>query len=227
MQYCSKDGLSFQYSQTTNRTAFIRNTYLWLMYGFGIATVGALSAGPVTTFVVAIFGSLSIWALFAMQFGSLIWAQAVSRRKPLNKYAYSIFTFICGVFANIIISTTQRSGSNIVLVAFCMTATIFLLLSAIAFVSGKDFSFLRNFVIIGIGVAFLGSLLSMMFDIGTFDMLISSIMVIALSAKILWDTSIILRTDDYSDSAGFALSLFVGLYNIFISLIHILSGHRD
>jgi modulator of FtsH protease len=35
-----------------------------------------------------------------------------------------------------------------------------------------------------------------------------------------------LRTEDYSDPAGFALSLFVSLYNIFLSLLRLLGGRR-
>jgi FtsH-binding integral membrane protein len=35
-----------------------------------------------------------------------------------------------------------------------------------------------------------------------------------------------LKTEDFSDPAGFALSLFVSLYNIFIALLRILAGRR-
>ena len=133
-----------------------------------------------------IFGHTSIWLLFAAQFGSLIWASAVSKRKPLNRYAYTICTFICGVFAGIIIDLVQRPDSNIALVTFSMTAAIFLLLSGIAVFSGRDFSFLRNFVIVGICIMFFGGLLAMFFQIEACDMLISSITVIACSAKILY-----------------------------------------
>lgn len=220
MQYSPKNIVSVQQTQVANRTAFIRNTYIWLMYGFVIAAVGALNAQQV-------FGRTSILVLCVAQLGSLWWASAVSKRKPLNRYAYTIFTFICGAVAGIIIDSVQRPGSNTALVAFCMTAAIFLSLSGVAAFSGRDFSFLRNFVIIGICTMFFGSLLAMVLHIETFDILISSIAVIACSAKILWDTSNMLRTDDYSDPAGFALSLFVNLYNIFISLIHLLSGPRE
>ena len=227
MQYNSNDGVSLKYSQAINRTAFIRNTYLWLMCGFGIAAIGAINSQYIAIAMLQSFGRASIWVLFIAQFGSLIWAKAVSRSKPLNKYAYIAFTFICGVIAGIIITSVQQAGSDIALVSFCMTATIFLLLSAIAVFSCKDFSFLQNFVIIGIGVMVLGSLLTTIFNIETFDIIIASVAVITCSAKILWDTSTMLRTEDYSDSAGFALTLFVGLYNIFISLIRILGGPRD
>jgi FtsH-binding integral membrane protein len=35
-----------------------------------------------------------------------------------------------------------------------------------------------------------------------------------------------LRTDDFGDPAGFALSLFVSLYNIFLALMNLLGGRR-
>jgi modulator of FtsH protease len=222
-----RERISSQLSEATSRVTFIRNTYLWLVGGFCVAATGALSAQCIGDIMWQVFGRTYTLILFAAQIGSLIWAGAVIKRKPLNRYVYAIFTFICGVFAGIIIDSIQRPGSNIALVAFCTTATIFLLLSGIAFFSGRDFSFLRNFVIIGVGAMFFGSLLAIIFNVEIFDLLVSSIAVVTCSAKILWDTSVMLRTEDYSDSAGFALSLFVGLYNIFLSLMRILSGHRD
>ena len=168
------------------------------------------------------------WVLFGAQFGSLIWASAVSRRKPLNRYAYTLFTFICGIFAGIVMMMVARtSGPGIVLAAFGMTAADFMLLTGVAVFSKADFSFLRSFVIVGIGVMFFGSLIAAIFHLETFGLLISAVAVIACSAKILWDTSAMLRTEDYSDPAGFALSLFVSLYNIFLSLLRLLGGRRS
>jgi modulator of FtsH protease len=66
----------------------------------------------------------------------------------------------------------------------------------------------------------------MFFNLPLVSVAISCIVVIACSAKILWDTSAMLRTADYSNPVGFALSLFVSLYNIFISLLNILGRRR-
>jgi modulator of FtsH protease len=215
-------------SQAEERTAFIRNVYLWLMGGFVVAGVGALSAPYIAAALIPALGRAFVWVLFGAQFGSLLWAGAVSRRKPMNRYAYAIFTYICGIFAGIIVaSVAQTSGPNIVLAAFSMTAADFLVLTAVAVFSKRDFSFLRNFVIVGITVMFFGSLLSAIFHLETMGLVISAVAVIACSAKILWDTSNMLRTGDFSDPAGFALSLFVSLYNIFLSLLRLLGGRRD
>ena len=215
-------------SQADERISFIRNVYLWLMGGFAVAGVGALSAPFIANALFPALGGAFVWVLFGAQFGSLIWARAVSRRKPLNRYVYALFTYICGIFAGIVVSMVIRtSGPSIVLAAFGMTAADFLVLTAVAVTSKRDFSFLRNFVIVGITVMFFGSLLAAIFHMELFGLVISAVAVIACSAKILWDTSAMLRTGDFSDPAGFALALFVSLYNIFLSLLRLLGGRRN
>ena len=228
MQYDLEGRTPFGRSRAEDRVAFVRNVYLWLMGGFGVAAVGALCAPYVAAALIPALGGAFVWVLFGAQFGSLIWASAVSRRKPLNRYAYTLFTFICGIFAGIVMMMVARtSGPGIVLAAFGMTAADFMLLTGVAVFSKADFSFLRSFVIVGIGVMFFGSLAAAIFHLETFGLLISAVAVIACSAKILWDTSAMLRTEDYSDPAGFALSLFVSLYNIFLSLLRLLGGRRN
>lgn len=211
-----------------DRISFVRSVYLWLMGGFAVAGLGALSAPMVATWLFPIVGRFFVWALFIAQFGTLMWASAVSRRKPMNRVAYGVFTYVSGVIAGIVsLVVASQRGPGIVLAAAGMTAADFLVLTLIAFVSKKDFSFLRSFVIVGISVMFFGSLIAALFHLETLGLVAAAVAVIACSAKILWDTSAMLRTGDTSDPAGFALSLFVSLYNIFMSLLRLLGGRRS
>ena len=212
---------------TQSRLDFVRNVYLWLMGGFAVAALGALSAPFVARALVPVAGRFLGWVLFGIQFGTLMFASSVSRRKPLNKIAYGLFTFVSGVIAGIVaLVIAQGAGFTPVFLAFGLTGVVFMTLTVTAFVSKKDFSFLRNFVIVGIAVMFFGSLAAAIFHLETFSLIISGVAVIACSAKLLWDTSAMLRTDDFSDPAGFALALFVSLYNIFIALMNLLGGRR-
>ncbi len=86
--------------------------------------------------------------------------------------------------------------------------------------------FLGSFVKVGIAIMFFGSLIAAIFHLSALSLIASGVAVIACSAKVLWDTSAMLRTDDLSDPVFFALSLFVSLYNIFISLLNILGRRR-
>jgi modulator of FtsH protease len=220
---------SWQSSPTATdaRLGFVRSVYLWLMGGFAVAALGALSAPFIASALVPVAGRFLGWVLFGVQFGTLLFASSVSRRAPLNKVAYGLFTFVSGVIAGIVaLVIAQGAGFMPVFTAFGLTGVVFMTLTVTAFVSKKDFSFLRNFVIVGIAVMFFGSLAAAIFHLETFGLIISGVAVIACSAKLLWDTSAMLRTEDHSDPAGFALALFVSLYNIFIALMNLLGGRR-
>ena len=213
-----------------DRISFVRSVYLWLMGGFVVAGLTAYAAyltqsvwGPLLQKY-----SMFIWLIFGAQMGAIFFAQAVSRRRPLNILAFVLFTGISGYVAGMIATMYMTVlGPGVVVAAAGMTAGDFLVLSAVTFVSKKDFSFLRNFVIIGVAVMFFGGLIAAIFHLETFSLVIAGVAVIACSAKILYDTSAMLRTQDFSDPAGFALSLFVSLYNIFISLLRLLGGRRN
>ncbi len=222
----------FSFSLTPTRAeariAFVRQVYLWLMGGFGIAGLGALSSPFVAQALLPLTGRFFPWALFLAQFGALLWASAVRRRRPLNRVAYGVFTFVSGVVVGLVsLVTLQAAGWGPVLAAFGLTAVDFLLLTIVAFVSKRDFSFLRSFIVIGLGLMFFGSLIAAFFHLELLGLVVAAVVVIACSAKVLYDTSVMLRTDDLSDPAGFALALFVSLYNILLSLMRLLSGRRD
>lgn len=211
-----------------DRVSFVRSVYLWLMGGFAVAFLGALSAPFVAQALAPATGRFFSWILIIAQFGALMFASSVSRQKPLNRLAYALFTYVSGVIAGIVVMiVAAQSGFGTVMAAFGMTAGDFLLLTIVTFVTKKDFSFLRGFVVIGVGVMFFGSLIGAIFHLETLSLLAAGVAVIACSAKILYDTSAMLRTQDFSDPAGFALNLFVSLYNIFLSLLRLLGGRRS
>ncbi len=214
-----------------HRVAFVRNVYLWLGAGFAVAALGALGARVTMPWWVAAFksmGRMFMLLIFVAQMGAIFFAQAVSRKRPLNIVAYGLFTGLSGYVAGMIsILVGSQAGFPTVLAAAGMTAADFLLLTVVTFVSKKDFSFLRSFVVVGIGIMFFGGLAAALFNLPTFSLVVSAVAVIACSAKILWDTSAMLRSDDLEDPAGWALSLFVSLYNIFISLLNLLGNRRS
>ena len=227
MEYNYEGRTIFGASRAEERTAFVRSVYLWLMGGFAVAGVGALSSPIVLGYLIGAMGRFFFWPIILVYFGTFFWAQKVSTRKPQNRYAYAAFTFVAVIIAGMaMIAATQAAGPGIVLTAFAMTAADFLILSAVAHFSKKDFSFLGNFIAVGLGVAMVAILIGLFVHVEIFHLLISAIIVIACSAKILWDTSRMLQTGDYSDAAGFDLSLFISLLNIFINLLRLLSGGR-
>ena len=230
MAFEYQERLAGRVSTPADRVAFVRSVYLWLLAGFGVAFLGALGALLSLPYMrsLPVSGRAFMWILFFAQMGAIWFASAVSRKRPLNILAYGLFTAISGYVAGLIsLIVASASGYQTVLAAAGLTGGVFLALTVTAFVSKKDFSFLRSFVVVGVAIMFFGSLVAAIFHLPTFSLVISAVAVIACSAKLLWDTSAMLRTDALDDAAGFARSLFVSLYNIFISLLNLLGNRRS
>jgi len=224
--------MNYQYNTTQtaapDRLLFIRSVYTWLMGGFIVAAIGAVAAPYAGTLLFPVLGRFFVLALIVVFYGTFFWANAVSHRRPQNRLAYTAFTFVAGLLAGFVsLAAAHSSGLGIVLTALGMTAADFLTLTIIAFVSKRDFSFLGGFITTGLVIAFVGCIVGIFLHVALLNLLISAVIVIACSAKILYDTSQMLRVGRMEDAASFALSLFISLLNIFLSLLNLLSGRRD
>ncbi|WP_245936037.1 Bax inhibitor-1 family protein [Suttonella ornithocola] len=112
---------------------------------------------------------------------------------------------------------------GVVVKALFGSAIIFFSLSAYALISGKNFSFLGGFLLVGFLVAFLASLGALFFHMPALQVVCSGAFLLIFSGYVLYDTSAIMRgeQDNYILAT---LNLFLNLFNIFISLLNILGS---
>ena len=113
------------------------------------------------------------------------------------------------------------NGSQVVMTALGGTGAIFLALSGYAVVSRKDFSFMGGFLMVGILVAFLGGLGAMLFNIPTLSLAVSGMFILLMSGMILWQPSEIIPGGQTNYIMA-TVSLYITLFNLFISLLQIL-----
>ncbi|WP_150277115.1 Bax inhibitor-1/YccA family protein [Halopseudomonas salina] len=118
------------------------------------------------------------------------------------------------------------NGGSLVAMALGMTAMVFLGLSAYAILTRKDFSFLSGFIMAGFVVLLCAVVASIFLDISGLSLAISAGFVLFSSAIILYQTSSIIHggEDNYIMAT---ITLFVSIYNIFLSLLHILGVVGD
>lgn len=116
-----------------------------------------------------------------------------------------------------------NGGMEIVSLALGGTATIFVVMSAIALVTRKDFSFLTNFLMVGLIVAFLAGLAAVFFNIPALSLAVSAAFVLLSSLLILWQTSAIVHGGETNYIMA-TVTLFVSIYNLFLSLLNILTA---
>jgi len=117
--------------------------------------------------------------------------------------------------------TSMSGGSEIVAKALGGTAFIFFGLSGYALVSRKDFSFLNGFIFAGFLVLVAAMVIQIFWPMPALQLAMSVGFILFSSAIILYQTSEIIRGGEQNYILA-TVTLFVSLYNIFISLLNLL-----
>jgi modulator of FtsH protease len=115
----------------------------------------------------------------------------------------------------------MANGGQVIAMAMGATATIFLSLAGYALVSRKDFSFMGNFLMVGILVAFIAGLAAVFFEMPGLSLAVSSMFVLLMSGLILYETSNIVNGGETNYIMA-TVTLFVSIFNLFTSLLHLL-----
>jgi len=118
------------------------------------------------------------------------------------------------------------NGSETIMMALGGTAAIFFAMSMLALTSKRDFSFLGKFLFAGIIVAFLAGLAAVFFTIPALSLAVSAAFVLLMTGLILFETQNILRGGETNYIMA-TVTLYVSLYNLFVSLLHILGVAND
>ena len=206
------------------RLNFIRKTYVLFLMGILTAVLAGAMCLQVPSINNAVVGMLrsSPLILFLLIIGASIGAQAVSRIEGLNYVALFGFTGLMGLLFAPIVATY---APDVVGQAAFLTVVIFASLTAYAFISRKDFSYLGGLLFIGMISLILGGLANaFFFKSGVASYMMAWVTVLIFSGYVLYDTSqIILRYDERGYCSA-ALSLFLDFLNIFMALLRILSG---
>ncbi|RUM51447.1 MAG: BAX inhibitor (BI)-1/YccA family protein [Methylococcus sp.] len=197
----------------------LRNTYALLSMTllFSAATAGLsmmMNMGPMNPFLTLIgyFGLLFLTTKYSQSSTGLIFVFALTGFMGLT----------LGPILNMYL-TFMSNGAELIMTALGGTGIIFLGLSGYVLTSRKDFSFLGGFLMVGILVAFLAGLGGMLFSIPALSLAVSAMFILLMSGMILYQTSEIIhgRENNYILAT---ISLYVSIYNLFLSLLHILGA---
>lgn len=118
------------------------------------------------------------------------------------------------------------NGGQTVMMALGMTGGIFLGLSAYALTTRKDFSFMGGFLVAGMWVAIIGSLLLLGASLFGYPMpglslALSAMVALLMAGFILYQTSALVNggEDNYIMAT---VGLYMSIYNLFVSLLQLL-----
>ncbi|WP_027849549.1 Bax inhibitor-1/YccA family protein [Marinospirillum minutulum] len=212
-------------TQTGSRTLsasaqkVLRNTYMLL----GMT----LAFSALTAFYSLVTGlQLNIIVFFVGVYGLMFLTHklADSAWGILSAFA---FTGFMGLSLGPILGMYLGAGmGDVVVSALSMTAFVFFGLSAFALITKKDFDFMGKFLMVGGLVLFAGVIANLFLGLTGLHLAISAGFVIFSSALILFQTGQIVNGGE-TNYIRATVTLFVSIYNLFLSLLSLLGMNND
>ncbi|MCK2183133.1 Bax inhibitor-1/YccA family protein [Halomonas getboli] len=206
-----------QQTSAVSANKVLRNTYglLAMTLLFSAVTAGAAMALGIQ--------QMNILVFFIGAYG-LMFLVHKTANSAMGLLATFAFTGFMGFTLGPILSAylTLPNGAQLIMTALGLTGLTFFGLSAVALVTRKDFSFLANFLMAGAIVLVLAMLAGLFFQIPALSLMVSAGFVLFASATILYQTSEIVHRAGETNYILATITLYVSIYNLFISLLSLL-----
>lgn len=208
----------------------LRSTYMLLALSMVPTVIGALLGVQMKFSFFAGSPMISFMVFLGIAFG-FMWGIERTKNSGMGVALLLGFTFFMGLMLSRILQVALgfSNGGSLIAMAAGGTGAIFFTLAGVATVTKKDFSFLGNFLFVGMVVVLLAALANAFFQIPVLSLVISAVAVLIFSAYILYDISRIVNggEDNYISAT---LAVYLDIYNVFVSLLNLLmafGGERD
>lgn len=204
-------------SSTLATNKVLKNTYLLLSMTLFFS---AMTAGLSMFLNLPPFGFL----ITIVGFYGLIFLTSKYSDRALGLFFTFMLTGFMGLTLGPILNmyiSHFSNGHELIIMALAGTGTIFLGLSAYALTTRKDFSFMGGFLMTGMLVAILAMIGAIVFSIPALSLAVSAMFILLMSGMILYQTSEIIHGGE-TNYIRATVSLYVSLYNLFLSLLQIL-----
>lgn len=200
----------------------LRNTYLLLSMTLLFSAVTA----SITMALNVSYGATIFMSLGAL---ALVWfVLPRTANSAAGIWVVFAFTGLLGAGLGPLLNhyLAMSNGGMIVAQALGGTALVFFTLSGYVLATGKDFSFMRGFLITGLIcllVVMLGSIVMSFFGVAVsgLSLAISAVAVVLFSGFILYDTSRIVNGGE-SNYLMATTALYLDIYNLFVHLLHLI-----
>ena len=215
----TREGTGFQ-SIAAPAQKVLKNTYMLL--GMTLA-FSALTAYLAIAFQVA---PMNVWITIGVYFGLLFLVHKTAESAAGIAAVFALTGWLGFTTGPIVGYYIAAGGGQMVTLALGGTAAIFFSLSAFSIVTKKDFSFLNKFLFVGVIVAMIAVVANIFLAIPALALAISAAFMVISSAMILWQTGEIINGGERNYIMA-TVTLYVSIYNLFMSLLHILSAFDD
>ncbi len=197
----------------------LRNTYMLLAMTFAFSAVTA-------------FVSMSMnmsYSPFIMLGGffAILYATSKLQNSPWGILAVFALTGWLGFFTGPVISMYLGAvGVEPILLALGGTAAIFFCCSAYVLITRKELSGMGGFLMVGLLVAFIAAIANIFLQIQGLALAVSSMFLLLSSGMLMYQTSAIIHGGE-RNYINATVTMFVSIYNIFMSLLALIGFASD
>ncbi|MCE0556431.1 MULTISPECIES: Bax inhibitor-1/YccA family protein [unclassified Motilimonas] len=214
----------FSQTQTVERVSetnkVLRNTYFLL--GLTLAFSSIVTAVSVAMMAPA----LPWWGMLIGAYG-LMFLTEKNRNSSLGLVFVFLFTGFMGYTLGPLIGMFLAAGAGeTVMTALGGTALAFFATSAYALTTKRDLSFLNGMIVTGFVVLIVAMIANFFLAMPALSLAISSMFILFSSAVIMLTTQNIIRGGE-TNYISATVTLYVSIYNIFVSLLSILGIGGD
>ena len=220
------------HSSDLEKADFYKKTYLHVALSI-LAFIGVeavlLKTVP-AEMIMMMFGQRYIWLLIIGVFwlASVLASKwSLSQSKSTQYFGLGFYILLEAIiFMPLLFIAVNIAGGNVIFQAAMLTIAMFAGISVVAFTSKRDFSFLRNIIVIGgfISIGLIAGGMIFGFNLGLW---FSVGMVILASATILYQTSKLKDSYGTEQYVGAALQLFASIMLLFWYILSILMSRRN
>jgi len=211
------------YGVDTHRV--LRNTY-WLLALSMVPTVLGAWIGVQTGALAHMANGPSVLLFFVGAFGLMFGVQHF-RNSSVGVFMLLGFTFFMGLMLSRLLAVVlggYSNGASLIMTAFGGTAAVFFGMASLATVVKRDLSGLARFLMVGVLIAIVASLVNVFFAQSTALMLtISTAMTVVFSLFIMIDVKRVIDGGE-TNYVMATLSIYLDLYNLFQNLLVILTS---
>ncbi|MCF2909156.1 MULTISPECIES: Bax inhibitor-1/YccA family protein [Pseudoalteromonas] len=221
--------MAFNHSYTGQKVAMstvetnkvLKNTYFLLAMTLAFS---AITAAISMTMALPRFTGL-VCSLIA--FGLLFVIQKKANSSSAIGLVF-LFTGLLGFGLGPLLShyAAMPNGSLLIAQALGSTALVFFGLSAYALTTKKDFSFMGGFLVVGMLVVIVSSLVNLFIGSSVAFIAINAAVVLLMSGFILYDTSRIVNGGETNYILA-TVSLYLSIYNLFTAILSLLGSSDD
>ena len=200
----------------------IKNTYMLLSATLLFSAVTA---------AISVYLAVPFWVYLVSVIGSMLLGIFVLPRTANSSAGLGVIFGITGLLgfglgAILSVYLSLPKGPEIVGTALGGTGVIFLGLSGYALTTRKDFSFMGGFLFAGMLVVVIAMLANIFLEMPALSLAISGAIILLMSGLILFETGQLINGGETNYIMA-TYGLYLSIFNIFISLLHILGIMSD